>query len=224
MLNTLHTLLRGSAARSEEQTEGHFAIEVIDQKIREAHQSLQSSKHALAALIQTERKERRQIAVIEERISALSSQTKEALAAGKNELAKQAAHSIASMENELATRTETADRISARIVRLRQSLETGNRRIIDLKQGALSAKAVRREHRAQARLNSTLAGYSSIEEAETLIAKVIGSDDPLEQSEILSEIDQSLDHSGISEKLADNGFGSTGRITAQDVIERLAAQ
>lgn len=221
MLNTLSTLLKGSNARSTERVRDHFALDLIEQKIREAQQSLQSAKNTLASLIQSERTETRQIRVITGRIDALSSQTKDALDAGKEDLAEQAAHSIAAMENELAGRRTTVEQISHRIARLRQSVETNNRRIIDLRQGAINAKVARREQSTQRDLNTTLAGQSSIAEAEALIARVVGEDDPLEQAEILNDIDAALDHTSIGERMAAKGFGTSTLVTAKDVIARL---
>ena len=59
-------------------------------------------------------------------------------------------------------------------------------------------------------------------EAEELIEKVLSRDDPLEQSEILKEIDQGLKHEGIEGRMADAGFGPATKITAEDVLKRLS--
>jgi len=44
MLKTLSTLIAGVNARSEDRVRDAFAIELIDQKIREAEQSLKAAK------------------------------------------------------------------------------------------------------------------------------------------------------------------------------------
>ena len=74
-----------------------------------------------------------------------------ALAAGREELATEAAETIAGLENELRLRRETLDRLDAKIVRLTRSVEAGQRRMIELRQGAVQARAVKREAEIQSR-------------------------------------------------------------------------
>jgi phage shock protein A len=104
---------------------------------------------------------------------------------------------------------------------LRNSIEAGHRRIVDLKQGAIQARAVRREQAIQTKLNTTIGHTSSTEEAEELISRVMGQDDPFEQSEILREIDRDLGHETLKDRMSDQGFGPSTRTTADDVLGRL---
>ena len=57
MLNVLKTLFLGASARAEEQLTDHFAIDLIEQKIREAEGALSLAKTTLAALIIRQRNE-----------------------------------------------------------------------------------------------------------------------------------------------------------------------
>ena len=109
------------------------------------------------------------------------------------------------------------------VPRLRTSIEAGHRRIIDLKQGAIQARAVRREQSIQMQMHSTT-GASATEEAEELIARVLGQDDPFEQAEILGQINRDLNHGAITDTLADAGFGAVTRATAGDVLNRLKSK
>ena len=222
MFGTLKTLIIGANARAEEKVRDTYSIELIEQKIREAQTGLQAAKATLASLIQRGRAEMRQIEVLETRRKEMTGRAKDALKGGRNDLAGEAAQAVAEMENELTLRRETASRLDTRILRLRQSVEATNRRIIDLKQGAVAAKAVRQEQNIQKRLNTTLAGQSPINEAEELIERVLSRDDPFEQSEILKEIDQGLNREDIGDRLADAGFGPATKVTADDVLKRLA--
>ncbi|MGJ8627702.1 MAG: PspA/IM30 family protein [Sulfitobacter sp.] len=221
MLATMRTLFSGASARAEEQLRDHYSIELIDQKIREADGNLKAAKLGLASLIQRERSEMRQLEAVTSRITELTVRAKAAMAAGRDDMAGQAAQAIADMENERARRRETVRRLEARIVQLRQSVETVNRRIMDLKQGAVSARAVRREQGIQKRLTRHLGGASAMDEADALIGKVLDQDDPFEQGEILNQIDRELDHRDIGERMSDAGFGPKGRSTAADVLARL---
>lgn len=221
MFGTLKTLITGANARTEEKVRDAYSIELIEQKIREAQAGLQAAKATLASLIQRGRAEGRQIEVLEMRLKDMTKRAREALTGGREDLASEAAQAIAEMENELTLRRDTASRLDTRILRLRQSVEATNRRIIDLKQGAIAAKAVRQEQNIQKRLKTTLAGQSPIGEAEELIERVLSRDDPFEQSEIMKEIDQGLSREDIGQRMAAAGFGPATKVTADDVLKRL---
>lgn len=221
MFKTLATLINGANARSEDRVRDAFAIELIDQKIREAEGSLKAAKATLASLIQRQRAEDNMRRNLQSKVNDLMKRAQAALDDDREDMAQQAAQSIASMENELTVRTETLERLDQKILRLRTSIEAGHRRIIDLKQGAIQARAVRREQDIQSRMATTNRATSSAEEAEELIGRVLGRDDPFEQAEILSEIDEGLSHDGVTNRLADAGYGSATRSTADDVLARL---
>lgn len=221
MFSTLRTLMIGASARADDQLRDVYSIELIDQKIREAQDSLKAAKFTLAGLIQRERAETRQLDALQGRIDDLLTRAKDALAADRDDLASEAAQAIADMENEAAMRRETVRRLETRILQLRQSVEAANRRILDLKQGAISARAVRKEQDIQRRLNRHIGNDCAINEAEELIARVLNRDDPFEQSQILTEIDRGLDQSDMADRLADAGFGAATKTSASDVLARL---
>ncbi|MEY1554272.1 PspA/IM30 family protein [Yoonia sp. R2331] len=220
MFKTLSTLIVGANARAEDRVRDAFAIELIDQKIREAEASLKAAKATLASLIQRQRSEHAQRSALQKRITDLTKRAAEALEAKNEDMALQAAEAIAQMENELKLREDTCDRLEQKVMRLRSSIENGHRRIIDLKQGAIQARAVRREQDIQMKLGS-ISQTSATEEAEELIARVLGKDDPFEQSQIVAEINRDLNQGGIIDRMADAGYGDPTRSTAQDVLNRL---
>ncbi|WP_264210103.1 PspA/IM30 family protein [Leisingera thetidis] len=221
MFTTLKTLITGANARAEEQLRETFSIELITQKIREADGNLKAAKLTLAGLIQRQRSEQRQVETLEARIQDLMARAGEALEGGREDLAHSAAQAVADMENELAVRRQTLDRLDTRILQLRQSVEAASRRLTDLKQGAIAARATRREQDIQRGLRKHAGGDSPAEEAEALISEVLQRGDPFEQGEILREIDSELTNSSIADDLADAGFGPRSRSTAADVLSRL---
>ncbi|MEL7127874.1 MAG: PspA/IM30 family protein, partial [Pseudomonadota bacterium] len=85
----------------------------------------------------------------------------------------------------------------------------------------LQARAMRREHGMQSKLNTTLQGTSSADEAQDLIDRVIGKDDPLEQAQILADINAGLNHTGLEDRMAAAGYGAATKVTAADVLARL---
>ncbi len=223
MFQTLKTLFDGAQARAEDQLRDRFAIELIDQKIREAQASLKSAKVTLASLIQRERSERRQLEVLEGRVQDLMARAGEALDAGREDLAQEAAQAVAQMENEARVRRGTLDRLEHQTLQLRHSVEAAHRRLTDLKQGAVAARAAKREAEMQLRLGVATPQADAFEEAEALIGRVLTRDDPVEAGTILREIDQSLDQSSVAGRLSDAGFGSPLATTAAEVMNRLKA-
>jgi phage shock protein A len=221
MFSTLRTLVTGANARATEQLREVYSIELIEQKIREAQAGLRAAKYTLAGLIQRGRSEDREIATLQIRVTDVLTRAAAALEAGREDMAQEAAQAIADMENEIVLRRETASRLETRILRLRGSVETANRRSIDLKQGAIAAKAVRREQDMQSRLGRTLHKDNAMDEADALIKGVLGRDDPLEQSEILREIDTGLSHENLGDRMAAEGFGPNSKTTAGDILKRL---
>ncbi len=221
MFGTLKTLIAGANARAEENVRDHYSIELIDQKIREAEASLKAAKYSLASLMQRELAESRQVATLEGKVNDLMTRATEALKAEREDLATEAAQAIAQMENELTLRRETVQRLETRILQLRHSVDTANRRIIDLKQGAIAARAAKKEQQIQKRLNAHIAKDTSFEEAENLIARVLQKDDPFEQGQILKEIDAGLNQSDVADRMAAQGFGTASKSTANDVLNRI---
>lgn len=222
MFRIVDTLLRGASARAAEAVEDQFAVELIDQKIRDAQAGFRAAKMTLAGLMQRQKVEGRALEALGTRIADLEDRAAQALEADREGLAREAAGAIADLENERTTRRRTLDALDARVERLRHSLDRANRRIIDLKQGAISARAIDRERRAQRTLGRAIgSGSSHIEEAEALVARVMGADDPFEHDEILREIETGLDHSDIAERMAGEGFGKAMKTDADEVLNRL---
>ena len=214
------TLIRGAAARRKDALTGQYAIELIDQKTRDAEQDLLVSKSTLAGLMARERQETRNLEMVQTRISELVARAKLALDDDNEELATQAANVIADLENEAGAREKVLAQIRSRITKLRFSVEKMHRRLIDLKQGVIAARAVRADHQSQKRSGNV--GHStSIREAETLVARVLEEQEPQETVEILDEIDTDLCGENLEERMAQAGYGTPNKVQAADVLMRL---
>jgi phage shock protein A len=221
MLNVLKTLLDGASARAEERVTDHFAIDLIEQKIREADRGLGAAKQTLASLILRQRTEEKILERLRAETADLEKRARLALNDGREELAADAAKAIAELENEQAIRRNTQEQLTLRIVRTRSSIEKAARRLIDLRQGMISARAVDAERKAQTRLNRTIGRTDAMKEAEDLIARVVGSDDPLAESQILEEIEADLSPVSIRDRLGEAGYGHKAKVSAADVLARL---
>lgn len=221
MLNVLKTLFRGASARAEEQLTDHFAIDLIEQKIREAEGALSLAKTTLAALIIRQRNEEQTLSRLNTQIADLETRARQAMAAGRDDLAGDAASAIATLENERAVRRDTLDQLANRVARTQASVEKAHRRIIDLRQGMISARAADAERKAQKSLNRSIGSTNSIREAEKLVARVVNGPDLFAESEVLDEIDAGLSQTGIRDRLGEAGFGDKIKVRADDVLARL---
>ena len=206
MFATLRTLVTGASARADEQVRSIYAIELIDQKLREATDAHKAARVTLAWLIQQKRGQATQL---------------ETLSKDRMDLAEEAARAIAQMENEAQTRQTTLDRLETRILQLHQTTEASHRRMVDLKQNAVTARAIRKEQGMQTRLNQIGSGDNAMAEAEDLIAEVMGQDDPFGKAQILAEIDQELSYGGLADRMAEAGVGASNKSTAADILARL---
>lgn len=224
MLRTLLKLARGADAAAEAQLRHAQAIPLIDQRIRDSEASLSAAKVTLASLIQRLRNETRFVDALDSQIEDLTQRAQAALAADRADLAQEAAEAIAELENERALRRETQDRLDQKVARLKASVAAAHRRIVDLRQGATAARAVRDEHRIQRRLLRSARGPAASCEARDLINAVLSEDDPFEEAQILEDIDADLTKSNLATKMAAQGFGKAPKSTGADVLARLKTQ
>jgi phage shock protein A len=170
-----------------------------------------------------QRTEQRALEMVQTRKIGLEARVREALAAGNETLAMEGATAIADFENEEDVRAETVARLADKVKRLRVSVEKAHRRVVDLRQGAVTARAIDMERKSQRRIVRAINGSSAIEEAEALIRRVADQDDPLEHAEIAEEIDASLSHKATEDRLAAAGFGPQTKVRPEDVLARLKA-
>ena len=221
MLTTLRTIFIGESRRAEEKVRDHYALDLISQKIRETEDALKAAKGTLGALIQRQRSETRQVEGQNRRLATMTERAQAALADGNEGIAGEAAQAIATMENERQVRETTLERLDQRVIRLKSSVETMHRRIIDLKQGEIAARAARRDNDIHRRMNRTIGSTAPANEAQELIDRVLGQEDSFEQSEIMDSIDADLDHTSLDDRMASEGYGPATKSTAADVLARL---
>ena len=224
MLRTLNILARGVVAQQEEAVTDRYAVALLDQKLRDCETNFKAAKATLATLIRRQRLEEKQIATVDDHIRDLSMRAEAAMQAGAEDLLTQAAGAIAALENEQAARKKSYDDICGRVERMRLSLERAYRRVMDLRHGAAMARAADQERKAQSSLSSTTRQNSDLEEAESLITRIMGQSDPFEEDEILRGIDDELTGAATSDRLEQAGFGPRTKTTAEDVISRLRSK
>src|SRR5215831_21094576 len=98
MFKILFTLARGAAAAAEEEVIDRSALLILDQQIRDAAAAVDRGKRALAVAIAHDESEAKRLEATLARIADLEERAVAALAGGREDLASEAAESIAMME------------------------------------------------------------------------------------------------------------------------------
>lgn len=224
MFSTIMTIMRGRSERAREGLEAAHATVIIEQKIREADQGHDRAKRSLASLILRERNEARALAALKTRIADLEERTRSALAAGKEALARDGAQAIADMENEKTAREGALERTRLAVQRHRLMIEKSERRLIDLRQGLITARSLDAERATARDLRGNAGGMAAIAEAEAVLGRALNAADPIEELDILDGINAELSGDDVFDRMAAEGFGKAARTSGDDVLARLVAE
>src|SRR5215813_4359963 len=147
MFKTLFTLARGAAAAAEEEIADRHALLILDQQIRDAAAAVERGKRALAVAVAHDEAEGKRLDVTLARIADLEERAVAALASERQDLASEAAESIAMMEADRDAVREARATFAREIAHLRRRTADAGRRLAELERGrriAQAAEAVRR--------------------------------------------------------------------------------
>jgi phage shock protein A len=223
MFKMFVTLLRGAEAVAGERIADRNALAILDQQIRDAAQSIGRARRTLAFTIAQDRREAARIAAAETQIADLEARVRSALAAEHEQLAREGAEAIATLETERDGYRAAKALYEPEIRRLRDYVGRAEERLAATERGrrvARAAEAVRIARRG--RIEEEGPFRSTLSEAEATLSRlrerqleVEGADEALEGVEAESR------PQSIAEKLAAEGFGPRIKTTADDVLHRL---
>src|SRR3569832_282129 len=128
MFKTVLTLIRGSVAVAEEELQDRTALLVLDQQMRDAAAAVDRSKRALAIAIAQDQQEGKRLETTCARIADLEVRASAALDAGRDDLARQAAHAIANLEAERDAAKTARALFAAEIARLKRHVANAEAR------------------------------------------------------------------------------------------------
>lgn len=226
MLKIVTTLLRGAVADAEDAVFDANAIRLLEQQLRDAATSIEHSKRELACAMAHQSSEERAIAALSQRIAEIEKSGTEALAAGRDELANEAAIVIAATEDEKAERQIALDRFTIDVRRLRQIADDGRKRLSELRRGLELARTQDALRRAGANGRRALAsGTGALREAEATLAKVrelSARDDDI--SAALDELDRKGSSEDLANRLSEAGFGPSLKTKPADILARMKAR
>lgn len=225
MLKMFLTFIRGGAAIAEERFADRNALVILDQQLRDAASAFERAKKALALAIAQDQQETARFTAGNARIADLELRVSAALVAGDDELAREGAEAIATLEADRDAAASAQALFAAEIVRLRRHVGQAQARIAELDRGrrlARASEAVRDMRRG--RIEAGLPHEATLTEAEQTLKRLRERQIEAEAADLaLDELDGAAAAS-VSEKLAARGFGPRLRASAEDVLERLRAR
>ncbi|GJE15856.1 PspA/IM30 family protein [Methylobacterium marchantiae] len=217
MLNLFRLLARGAAAKAEEELIDRNALLILDQQIRETRTSLERSRLALAAAIAGDKAEERRLAAVETRAADLEERALAALAAGREDLAVEAADAIAELEAERDAIREARLRFAREVVRIRSVVADATRRQNELERGRRIAAAAEAARRLG--VHAGPSERATLKEAEATLTRLRALQAEAADTEAaLAEIEPGL---SIAERLEREGFGPSTRPSGGAVLDRL---
>lgn len=169
MLGPLNALLIG---RSDHVSDS-VALTLIAQKIRETEADQRAAMVQMAHAIQQHRTEVKLLARLNARLADSTDRATEALRAGNEAMAHCECSAIAALEQDHDQKINVLSQLDAEIRLLRAGVEACHRALLDLRQGHLRARALRREQAIRVRLGGGLRNYTPSQDAHALIARVL---------------------------------------------------
>ena len=226
MFKTVLTLFRGSVAVAEEELQDRTALLVLDQQMRDAAAAVDRSKRALAIAIAQDQQEGKRLETTCARIADLEVRASAALDAGRDDLAREAAHAIANLEAERDAAKTARALFATEIARLKRHVANAEARIGELDRGrriARASEAVRALRRGG--IEAARPYQCTLPEAEATLKRLRERQIEAQAAdEALMALDAATGPLSVAERLAEQGFGPRIKTTADDVLARLKAQ
>jgi phage shock protein A len=226
MFKTLVTIIRGATASAEQEFADRNALLLLDQQIRDATNSLERAKKALALTIGQDREEAARLATAETRIADLEARVTAALQAGDEALAREGAEAIAGLEADRDSYRAAKALFEPEIQRLREYVAQAQQRLLAVERGrriARAAESVRVMRRGG--IEEEGPHRATLSEAEATLSRLRDRQAEIRAAdEALDDLEAASRPETIAEKLAAKGFGPRVKATADDVLARLRAR
>ena len=220
MIRTLQLLMRSHQAQAAEALEDACALTILDQHVRDAAADVAAARRALALSMARASSEERRMGVLRGQLADLEARALAALKGGRQDLAEEAAATMAALENEMAGARRALDALNESNRTMRERVEGGERRLLDLDRGRRSAQTMEAIHRLQGDI--ALRRLGALSEGEARLERL-----QVRQFEAMAALgaeewlEGRTGASAVSSKLEAEGFGPTTRATAATVLNRL---
>jgi phage shock protein A len=221
MLKTLTTLIRGAAAAAEQEFTDRSALLILDQQIRDAAAGIERAKRALALAIAQDDAEGKRLEATLSRIADLEERAVAALAAGREDLAGEAAEAIAVMEADRDAIRQAQATFAREIAHMRTTVANANQRLTELERGRRIAQAAEAVRRMKTGVPGT-DGPAALAEAEATLRRLRARQaESAAAAAALQSLDDVTAPDAVASRLEQAGFGRRMRPSAADVLARL---
>jgi phage shock protein A len=222
MFKTMLTLMRGAAARAEEEVTDRSALLILDQQIRDAAAGIERSKRALAVAIAQDEAEGKRLETTLKRIADLEERASAALAARRDDLAGEAAEAIALMEADRDAIREARSAFATDIGQLKSTVAGAGHRLAELERGRRIALAAESVRRLKASGSAGTAGSAALAEAEATLKRLRQRQaEDAATAAAYDTLDPGSNPLKTASRLEAAGFGRRTRPSAADVLARL---
>jgi phage shock protein A len=223
MLKTIVTLFRGAAFRAEEEFVDRSALLILDQQIRDAAVGIERAKRALAVAIAQDEAEGKRLETTLTRITDLEERAVAALNGGSEELAAEAAETIAVMEADRDSIREARATFAHEIGNLKATVRKSSQRLAELERGRRIASAAESVRRLKAGSGlATSSGAAALADAEATLRRLRERQfEDAAAADAFEALDNEPNPVRVADKLEAAGFGKRTRSTAASVLERL---
>ncbi|MGV1757102.1 PspA/IM30 family protein [Rhizobium sp. A22-96] len=224
MFNVILTLIRGRAHDAEQAFIDRNAVPLLAQQIRDAASAIQSARRAVAIAVAQNEQEKSQHAAIAGRIADLETRAVAALQKGSEELARQAAETIAQLEAERDASEKAQAQFTQTIDKLKATVRASEARLQELQRGERLARATAQTQKLSAACEDN-SGLATLDDAEETLARLRAYQDRCQiAASAMKEMDAASRQTVIIEKLANAGFGAPLGPSADDVLARLRSR
>src|SRR3954447_6508398 len=223
MLKTIMTLVRGATFRAEEEFTDRSALLILDQQIRDSAAAIERAKRALAIAIAQDEAEGKRLETTLARIADLEERAVAAPNGSREELASEAAESIAVMEADRDSIREARATFAREIAGLKATVRKSSQRLTELERGRRIAQAAESVRRLKA--GSELAapsGGTALADAEATLRRLREKQaEDAAAGHAYGALDNEPHPEAIADRLEAAGFAKRTRPTAASVLERL---
>jgi phage shock protein A len=196
------------------------ALPMLRQQMRDAAQGVESSRKAVAVVIAYAEREKSSLKRIETQISDLETRALDALAKEREDLASEAAGTIAQLEAERDVTLKAIRTYQTQVNRLKQCLLDSETCLRALKQGQHLAEANDKAHRVSGLMPSDTT--NDLEDAKTTLDRLQQRQEHAEATaSALAELSLGDNAKNLTKRLAEEGCGSPLQSSTSSVLDRL---
>lgn len=223
MFKQILTLARGRATDGSQAFLDANALSMLRQQMREAAQGVEKSRRSVAIVMAYAEREKTSLKRIEGQISDLETRALDALAQEREELASEAAGTIANLEAERDSTRKAVETYRVEITRLKQCLVESEACLRDMQRGQHLAEANDKAHRLRGVTPS--GNINDLKDAQETLKRLQERQDHAEATACAVEkLSVGTSADSMTNRLAAAGCGAPMRTDAAAVLDRLKKQ